>query len=594
MELPVEMLDWDAGRPVDARQDTRLRCGETLCEDSDPCTISQCVSGACVHSPVLTVCSCGPGCIEYARGAETERPFEPDTIPDGTRVTPEGGLVLERSLVDSDYLWVPNVAESTVSKWDARTQREIARYRVGLASGECRGQCCHTTGCNMPSRVVVDGSGDAYVANRGFSMQGTVSKIAAERTECVDRNGNGMIDTSTSADNVLPLGTDECVVWTVPVGPVDAVLRSLAIDRGSEDFPQGTVWVGACRATAGTRNAGLVQLDPRRGSVMRTVPFDACAYGSVVTPDGTLWQHTINTGITPVNPISGEVGAMVFLPDRLRGCVGNSYGITADRRGRIWLSGSACADVVGYDPAMRAWTRAVSPVQGRTINVGLGITTDSSGVVWSPINTTPPSLMRFHSDRFVANGPIPADAMEQITPRAALSVPFAPSAVGIDRAGMVWLASASLNTPLIRLDPVARTASLHDGPNRVYTYSDFTGGVRRLLLGGQPLVETVLAGCENPQWAEVQWTAEIPEDSRISVRLAFSQNGSSYATQDVLTLELPTAASPVDLTALLRARPSIRAGRYARMTLQMYASSELQVPTLHRVALAWRCPVGPG
>ena len=65
----------------------------------------------------------------------------------------------------------------------------------------------------MPSRVVVDGSGDAYVANRGFSMQGTVTKIAANIDDCVDRNGNGMIDTSTGS-TALPFDEDECVLWT--------------------------------------------------------------------------------------------------------------------------------------------------------------------------------------------------------------------------------------------------------------------------------------------------------------------------------------------------------------------------------------------
>ena len=37
-----------------------------------------------------------------------------------------GGLVVDTMPAeDADYLWVPNTAESTVSRWDARTATEV-------------------------------------------------------------------------------------------------------------------------------------------------------------------------------------------------------------------------------------------------------------------------------------------------------------------------------------------------------------------------------------------------------------------------------------------------------------------------------------
>ena len=92
-----------------------------------------------------------------------------------------GGLIVRANPRMADYLWIPNTNESTLSKWDATTATELGRYRVGLPAGECVGRCCHENGCNMPSRTVIDGAGDAFVASRGFSMQGSVTKIAAAR-----------------------------------------------------------------------------------------------------------------------------------------------------------------------------------------------------------------------------------------------------------------------------------------------------------------------------------------------------------------------------------------------------------------------------
>ena len=124
-----------------------------------------------------------------------------------------GGMVVSINAEQSSELWLVNTAESTISRWDpvADPPEEGGRYRVGLPAGECPGECCWADGCNMPSRVAIDSIGNAYVASRGFQFQGTVTKIAGNLNECVDRNNNGRIDTS---HNDLPLeyGQDECAL----------------------------------------------------------------------------------------------------------------------------------------------------------------------------------------------------------------------------------------------------------------------------------------------------------------------------------------------------------------------------------------------
>jgi hypothetical protein len=36
---------------------------------------------------------------------------------------------------------------------------------------------------------------------------------AALKSKCIDKNGNGQIETSTGANDIKPWGQDECVLW---------------------------------------------------------------------------------------------------------------------------------------------------------------------------------------------------------------------------------------------------------------------------------------------------------------------------------------------------------------------------------------------
>lgn len=250
-----------------------MHCGEcgNVCSFANAAT--ECVDGACVMGECnagFDDCDADPAngceCRIAVVGPPGTSPFSGGTLRDLDEDPATGAITPSGMVTDTsrDFLWVVNVNESTVSRWDASTRSEIARYRVGLPAGECAGACCHNSGCNMPSRVVVDGNGDAYVANRAFDMQGTVVKIAGDVAECIDRNGNGMIDTSSSA-TPMGWGEDECILWTANVGPVNAVLRSITSGylrgvHGSEPhlLVLGLHGLGASRVDpAGLVRAGL-------------------------------------------------------------------------------------------------------------------------------------------------------------------------------------------------------------------------------------------------------------------------------------------------------------------------------------------------
>src|SRR5690606_12080139 len=96
------------------------------------------------------------------------------------------------------YVWVANSTENTISKIDTREMTEVGRYRT------------RPDHLGSPSRTSVSIDAKAVVvANRS----GGITKIWSREEYCTDKNGNGVIDTSTGKLDVLPFDQDECIAW---------------------------------------------------------------------------------------------------------------------------------------------------------------------------------------------------------------------------------------------------------------------------------------------------------------------------------------------------------------------------------------------
>jgi streptogramin lyase len=494
-------------------------------------------------------------------------------------------------------LWVVNTAESTVSKWDASTNppTELARYRVGLAEGECLGSCCWNNNCNMPSRVAVDGNGDVYIANRGFGMQGTVTKIAGDRANCIDRNGNGMIDTSTGHMDVRPFTNaigqpaDECVIWTARVGAVNDVLRAITVDRGDARAPGGYVWVGAYNTSR------FYKVDPRTGETLATVPVPVNPYGAVVTADGRLWIGVLDSaGTASIDTTALTVSAKIDFPLALRGGCGNSYGITADAMGRIWFAGWNCRDALGYQPGPGPggtggqWTRVdtTALVAG---TAGRGITPGPDGYIYMAAAQSGDSdsrIVRWPASAFAPGATVPATSVTLVTaPRL-----NGPSGLGFDRAGLLWLAHYGSNSELVRYNPMSGATATFTGPNRMYSYSDFTGSVRRTLIPEGSFSYVVDTTCANPRLTTLTATADLPAGTvmTISARTAATVAGLATA-MDVPIATLPPNGSPYDLGAAFRAA-GVTAAQHVRLNVTMRAASSGATPALSALNVAWVCP----
>jgi hypothetical protein len=96
------------------------------------------------------------------------------------------------------YMFVAQTYEGWVLKLDTETGKQLARYET-VRLADCP-TCDPSRQTWYPSRIIVDFEGDMYIANRAFSYQGSISKIAGSESGCLDRNKNGVIDTSYDAN----------------------------------------------------------------------------------------------------------------------------------------------------------------------------------------------------------------------------------------------------------------------------------------------------------------------------------------------------------------------------------------------------------
>ena len=124
--------------------------------------------------------------------------------------TGSGTLTMTESWSALPFLWIPSSSTGTVSKIDTATGDEVARYRTGPDEVTL-----------YPAPAAIDLDGNCWVGNRSA---GSLVKIGLfENGNCIDRNGNGSIETSSdtnqdgdiSDSEVLAWGDDECVLMEV-------------------------------------------------------------------------------------------------------------------------------------------------------------------------------------------------------------------------------------------------------------------------------------------------------------------------------------------------------------------------------------------
>ena len=254
--------------------------------------------------------------------------LEHETVPDQ--------LQLSKESTTFPFIWVPNSNEGTVSKVDTRTGKELGRYRTGPSTN------------GNPSRTTVDIYGNCWLGNRNT---GTVVKIGLlENGQYIDRNGDGIIQTSKdlngdgdiTGDEILPWGEDECVLFEVVLIPGsegtyapgqytgnytndswNPGLRGLAIDS------HNNLWAGAY----GSKK--YYYIDGNTGEVLKTVDVSSVnhtPYGALIDAHGILWSsgqnknHVLRLDPSDDSFTTIDIGHFV-------------YGLGIDKNDHLFISG---------------------------------------------------------------------------------------------------------------------------------------------------------------------------------------------------------------------------------------------------------------
>ncbi len=194
----------------------------------------------------------------------------------------EGGLALAEDDVPTADLWLPSSGEGVLYRVDSALREIEAAFFTGPSHD-----------ADSPGHVVVDGRGDAIVTNPATSATASITKIAGDPTTCSDRDGDGLVETSTGWDDRLAFDRhaeweDECISWHAAVGTSDSSrLEGLALsDRIGLDGAGETVGWAVLHT-----DREVWEFDSENGDMTgRVAPTpDFSPLDAVIDADGFVW-----------------------------------------------------------------------------------------------------------------------------------------------------------------------------------------------------------------------------------------------------------------------------------------------------------------
>lgn len=455
------------------------------------------------------------------------------------------------------FIWVPTSQRGTVIKIDTDTGEVVGEYWTAPVYDPERPS-------GDPSRTVVDRDGNVWVGNRADSSEdrGAVVKVGLlENGQCEDRNGNGMIDTSTGLGDVLAwdnagdadrmggvsTADDECILLYLRVSS-DGI-RHVSIDG------DGNVWV------SGTTRRHLDLIDSHSGEIIRTEVAPCGGYGGLVDRTGVLWSARPLMRWHPSEPLTREV------------CLGEaSYGIGLDYDDRVWISDYGTG-VCRYGEGGEV---EVCFDAGEGVGASRGVSVTPDNHVWV-VHTSGSAVTRFAPDGTIV---------------ARIGVGGGPTGVSVDARGHPWVISQSAAH---RIDPATNQIDLNvdldaayrPGADilpayehaRAYVYSDMTGQ----LAFGPPDSGTYLLRIRGPSfrtsWGRISFDAEVPPGAALEVRAS---------TSDGLAVAAGLAAVSSGETIGLD-------GQYLYIEVSMSRSPEGQSPRLRSLEVeVTPVPLAPG
>ena len=422
-----------------------------------------------IDEGVLSSCgTCDLSCIKQQIGPDYGKPFDLGNKK-GLKLDANGYIELDigKTSVNLNHIWIANSSENTVSKLNTKTGVEEGRYSI----------------CSNPSRTSVDLNGDCWIGCRG---DGSVAKIRVNKKDCVDKNGNGSIDTS-SGKNIV--SNDECIQFIVnPDGKT--VARAAGVDKDNH------AWFGFWNSKR------LRRLEPNAGQSVDQINIGCNPYGLVIDQKGIIWIAGRGcSALLRVDPKTKSV-------QNVGKGGGSPYGINVDMFGRIWVADTTTSSS-RYDPITKQWAVVKHNNRSR------GIATSNDGHVYVALDQTS-SVAKINV--------VTLTVMQHIS----LGSGRYPVGIAVDYDGYVWAVNQSKSSAT-KIDPTKNSVvgeySVGKGP---YTYSDMTGytlhnytapkGDFQHTFGYGGWGGTVAETKTTTEWEQIDVDFTLPEDSFIDLR----------------------------------------------------------------------------
>ncbi|MCA9716944.1 MAG: hypothetical protein KC468_19885, partial [Myxococcales bacterium] len=347
---------------------------------------------------------------------------------------------------DWSYVWIANSAENTISKIDTRDVIEVGRYYTRP----------DTQGNPSRTSVSIDAKAVA-VANRS----GGITKIWARDEYCDDKNNNGVIDTSTGANDVRPFDQEECIAWHTPFPATTQ--RPIAWTSGvyneeTCEYDDQKIWTAAGLGSGGTWPCDgtdgiyVYLLDGETGAVEEEIHMPEVDCGGTFGPYGAAVDFKNDVWIYIWS--AGKIVHVEFDTLNYEVINGGSYGITVDTLGRVWVGDYPRR----YDPQQGIWEQPNNNLPGAG---GAGIAEDLQGRMWT---ATQGGVGWVDRDSLVVGDTVPLPEGNGIY-----------RGIGVDVDGYIWAVYLG-GTTAHRIDPDTYEISTYTGLNSPYTYSDMAGG----------------------------------------------------------------------------------------------------------------------
>ena len=414
-------------------------------------------------------------------------------------------LKLDDTTTPFGFIWVAVSTKNTIVKINTDTGAVVGEYRSAP----------QPSGRGDPSRTTVDKNGSVWVGNRGGG--GIVHIGLEENGRCIDRNMNGVIDTSTGLNDIRdwPGSTaaeavDECIIhWTQNNGS-DA--RHISVDANND------VWVSGITA----RNFELVDGDT--GAILRSeASVGYGGYGGLIDKNGVIWSGRPLLRWDTANPLTGPSGG------NWTGYGHDSYGICIDSVGNVWNTSHPGDTIYKFHPSgvlLGTYSHGSYYAQGC---VG-----DKNGDIW-----VAGSLYDNKVGHLLNDG----------TLVGVVTVGSGPTGVAVDSNGKIWATNYNEGT-VSRIDPALGDIGGGGVPigavdfttvplgGNTYNYSDMTGstligapdnGTWSVVFDGQ------MSGDLEVLFGPISWNAQLPGDSAIAITAATSTDGINFSVPVAVT-----------------------------------------------------------